>query len=210
MKNSLLLIFALLISACTKTEVELPTVGSLEGGSWYVDCYQNTGGSFETRTASFEGGSYEHVLSLYNSDWSCSQKALELRETGTYVIGGPAATGSSMYKLDNTITTLTIKPLTTIAVNNYNTSAMCGLTNWALNVAQDVTGLNCGAGTLPAAGTAYYDIYIIFPVDLPPTPGFPGSGTTAGTLNFGYTNSTNDGTTPAKRPNSVTSPDYHR
>lgn len=206
MKDLSLLLLAVMLSGCM-SEVDLPSSSDLEGGNWYADC-EYDGTSYQTRTTSFVAGSYTHVTTHY-SDSSCLQKALDLGETGTYTIGGQVP-NASRYELDRTLTSLTITPQNSTAVTNYNTSSLCGFSDWAIGVTKNVTGLNCGGDYLPAAGLKYYDVFIIWPYSVPATPGYPGTGITAGTLNFGYTDSTNDGSTPAKRPTSLTSPDYHR
>ena len=47
------------------------------------------------------------------------------------------------------------------AVSWYNNNSYCGETDWALNIANDTTGLTCGGSTRWTANTTIYGLYLL-------------------------------------------------
>lgn len=187
MRTLFFLFFVVSISACTKSEVELPSGGSLEGGTWSTGCLA-AGSASQIRTSSFSSGTYNHSINLY-SGTTCSIAAAVLSEDGSYTVSGS--------NLDKTLSQLTITLQSASAVTDYNTASMCGFNDWAIGVTKDVTGLSCAGEAIPSAGQVYYDLYDIENMDIPEL------GTQIGDLKFGYFDAAHDGTTPEKRPTSM-------
>ncbi len=200
MKYKLVLILSLALCGCSK-ETSDDGVPSLEGGTWKTSCLSSSG-AYQIKSTAFGSGSYTHTMSIYTNS-TCTGKAVDLTEKGTYIIGGVAQAGSSSKELDRTLVDMTMTPLTTLAANNYNSMSFCGFTNWTAGVTKSLLGLTCSSSSMPNAGAVYYDVYSIGSVDIPGV-------VQKGILNFGFADSTYDGSAPSKRPVFMTSPDYKK
>jgi len=197
MKKYILIIVAPFLFACTKKEVtEISSEsGSLEGGSWVTGCvYSNS--LYEIRSVTFSGGQFTQSLTLY-SDSNCSVAQTKVDITGTYVLSGKLSDNSDTQKIDETLATSQITPLSSSVASAYNSAALCGDSNWAVGVAKDVAGKTCSSSTMPAVGAVSYDIYYIWPYSM------PSMGVQQGMLNFGYDDGSHDGSSPAQRPDSL-------
>jgi hypothetical protein len=204
-KKIFLVIVAISCSlGCEPMKEEEP---SLEGGTLKTTCFnKNNSTTYTMATASFSNGNYLHIYKLY-SDSSCTLKYLELTENGSYEIINETSTKfDALGDLDLTLGQLKVTPASSTVVTQYNQLSLCGFTDWALNVAKEVTGLTCGSDQMTSSGTKYYDIFRITKIPLE----LPGSTTKKDDINFGAPDSSNDGSTAEKRPKATQSPAYRR
>jgi hypothetical protein len=197
MKTYFLILAIPLLFACEKKKELSSETPSLEGGTWVSGCgYDGSSSSYQVRSAGFTGGQFAQGMTIY-SGAGCASGLIKMDFTGSYVLGGSLYSGSSMQKLDLTLATLTLTVLNASVVSSYNTSSMCGFSNWALGVGKNVTGLTCNSSPMPSAGEVTYDIYNFEDVSI------PSMGIVEGTLNFGYNDASHDGTSDATRPDSL-------
>lgn len=213
MRKLVVIILSMLVISCAKEEVK-PSVDdlfgpeiSLEGGTWKTGCVIKSSIA-QNLTASYNSSIYQHSGKIY-SDIGCQTESLEIVEAGSYTIQGKSP-GTSMIMLDRVISSMTLKPLSASIANTYNTNNHCGYSDWSVGVAKNVLGRTCSGVLIPSPGAVYYDLYSIARFDTSAIPGFPGTGSHRGDLNFGYTDSGKDGSTEDKRPTSVTSPAFRR
>ncbi|MNJ94659.1 hypothetical protein D3C87_123610 [compost metagenome] len=190
------------LGACAQEEADHSS-GNLEGVQWLAECFSNNG-VYQSRTITFNGGSYQAQSTIYVGGTTCGTPGVHLVEKGTYVLGDVISSTSSIRKLNKTYADLSLTPLTQTAANSYNSSSHCGLSNWVMNVPQRILGLNCTGTQMPTIGMTYYDVFLIWTVDI------PGAGIEKGELNFGLFDNVKTGVSEATRPTSVTSPDYKR
>ncbi|MEK2690239.1 hypothetical protein [Bdellovibrio sp. GT3] len=192
MKTTIFLLStSLLLMGCMKEEL-LPS-SALEGGTWKTGCsYSGSNSTYQINTASFSGGNFTQSMTVYGSS-SCASSLIKIDNTGTYLVGDKLATSDSI-ELDMTLGSMNLTPLDATLVTNYNAATYCGYSDWSLGVAKSVAGRTCDTSTMAPVGTVQYDIYYIAPYSIPQL------NVVQGTLNFGYFDSTHDGTTPAKRP----------
>ncbi|CAE79148.1 hypothetical protein AB1A81_05685 [Bdellovibrio bacteriovorus] len=197
-------IFAVLFAVGCSKLGEDPSLSeeSLEGGQWIAFCFGGNSG-WETRKARYDGTNYVESVEV-SADSYCNQPAYSIEEQGTYLVGDKLS-GGLMRKLDRTLTSIKITPLSGLGVSNLNSGSVCGFTDWTINVAREVTGLYCN-GSVPPANTTYYDLYLIFPLSIDD----PEDPIAKGDLNFGFRWGGNDGSTEETRPDSVTAPNFKR
>lgn len=194
MKNMILFTCVFSLFGCTKEEL-LPS-SSLEGGTWKTACQSISSGGYQINTASFSGGQFVQGSSIYATS-SCASAAAKMEIKGTYVIGDKISPTSNSVMIDETLSSFKMTLYDSSAVSSYNSATYCGYSDWAVGVAKDIAGRNCGGSTAPTVGEVNYDIYIVWPYSI------PSMGIVQGALNFGYNDTTYDGSTPAKRPTST-------
>lgn len=202
MKKTILIIVAMMLAACAK---EGDSASESLEGSWETECAKGSSTSV-IFSLSFNGGSYGGIGRIYEG-LTCSTPSFELSIAGSYSVGGLVKDDPQAYALDLTYGATMVKPVLQSTVDSFNTTSYCGFTDWALNVAKDISGVTCSGTQTPAVGTKYYDIFAIYNYSTSI------NGTMIhdiGDLNFGYQDSTYDGSTPDKRPIYLTSPNYKR
>jgi hypothetical protein len=155
-------------------------------GTWVQACTQMGTATFTIAS----GMMTSHVASF--TDAACATESLDIDLTSTYALPGPATAPAGAKKIDVTTESITFTPKAAATVAQLNAGMVCGFTDWALGTAKDVTGKNCPPlGMLPTQGTVAYNIYF---VDKTATPE---------TLQLGMLTMTEDGTTDAKRPTTL-------
>lgn len=179
---TILAISVVLTNCQKKAEINSPSE-SIEGSTWSTSCTSAGQGYYDTRSANFTNGQFTMSQSGF-SDASCASGYLKMDVTGTYVFSGVIDDKKNYVGVDETLASITVTPLSATIVSYYNTNSYCGFTNWTLNVAKNITGLNCGGDQISAAGTVGYDIYYA----------------SNGILNFGLYDSTHNGTSTVTRP----------
>lgn len=171
-----------LITSCAKNEEVSSSMSlPLTGGIWLSNCnYDST-----AKGVRFDGTNFNDAV-IYFTDSSCSAISYITERIGTYSITTDDSSQPQLWlhgNYDKTVSDYAITPATSAAAVSMNSTSKCGFTDWASGTLKVVTGQNCGSGIL-SAGVSEYDIYHY----------------QTGELEFGYFNSTNDGSTPEKRP----------
>ena len=184
---------------CKKTEEEevaASTTTELEG-TWSTGCTVDPDATSDPilDIHSFSGTSINYFETRYDRNVAnCGTPDMTINLNGTFEIGATITTTDvpplSAKKINITYGTTTLTAQSTGAVDNFNSGILCGISNWVLDVTQDVTGKTCDFGGGHAvdftAGTVTYSIF-----DL--------SGDT-------YTYQYNDSTSDIARPTQFTAP----
>ena len=160
---------------------------SLLDGTWVSNCLQIDTSLWRKGTTVASGNVTTGEVTYYTAP-GCLSAVTSFRETYTYTIGAPVAGLSKTYNIDETTTKVEIAFFgTDVSIENKN--AAFGKTTWAAGVYQDVTGLAWTEASLPQdfSGHVYYSIVKV-------------DGDTA---QSGDSSSVNDGSTPDKRPTTL-------
>ena len=148
-------------------EEETTTVatGSLSdvAGTWASSCVQSDGSSsYETRTVIFSGTDFTYQLRSF-TDSSCTDPRFLVQSMYNNTSAGAQTTlddGTSGYGLSSTVNAVSLTVQSNSLISTFNSSGVCGKSDWTLNVAGDVTGVaNCLGSDQPTQGTAYGDKY---------------------------------------------------
>ena len=104
----------------------------------------------------------------YFSDSSCSSESYtvtytysDFTEGADMVFSSYGASGGSGKQFTMTHDSVTETPQTSGEVSWYNNNSYCGETDWALNIANDTTGLTCGGSTRWTVNTTIYGLYLL-------------------------------------------------
>lgn len=195
-KASLLTASVLLLTACGtdySTSYEsgfgVPDIN----GHWVSACHVNSesAGYVSGYFNAISGNMHTELLST-TADGTCKTADLRTTVDSTYKIGEALSTPAESNAFDSTIISIKVTPLSTTMTASLNTNAYCGLTNWQLGVPQEVGNRSCN-GNAPSAGRTSYGA-------------IKQSGKI---LLFGQKTSTNDGSSPAKRPISLNLNDFY-
>lgn len=130
-------------------------------------------------TLAYSGGVQTGATTVF-MDATCMSAGYSYTIAGPYQVGGPADSPSGANKLNVTLQSMTLVPLSAAGVTALNTNSFCGLTNWTLNTPQNISGRNCGGRTYTAGQTVHTifslsgDTLLMGQVALP---GNPGDGT---------------------------------
>ena len=125
-------------------------------GVWQSDCAPVTRHSFKT-TVTLSEGRAVLVTQLF-ADQGCATNSISLTLDGDYSTGADFGEG---YEVNLTPATVKMTLRLPEVVDYYNAHSGCGLTNWAIDVAQDVSGRFCNPNQMPLVGQITYDIYNI-------------------------------------------------
>jgi len=163
-------------------------IGNLESANWSTSCLSRSSGGYIKSTAQMVSGTFT-IAYYYYSDSSCASLSVIATETGTYTATDMNTDGDGT--LDKTLGNLLVTPKSTSTVNSYNSSTVCGYSDWALDTTKSVLGRTCGTSTYPLAGAMQYDIYRIIQLSEDPF--------SAGDLKFGAPTSGHDGSSSSQR-----------
>ena len=123
--------------------------------------------------------------SMLYSDDSCQNEVGEATYSGTATIGAPSAVdSSSILDLNYTAVSITITNPDTVKLLNSPLTPGCGINDWAINTARDVTAAAGGANCPIAKPAQVFDIV----------------KTDGQTLHFGMADAAHDKSTQATRP----------
>ncbi len=84
------------------------------------------------------GAAVERKTTLFKED-NCQTPIVSIVEYGSYKIGAQTPAGSRTYELDMRFDSVTITPVNQDGVNALNTVNACGVNDWAIGQARDVT-----------------------------------------------------------------------
>jgi hypothetical protein len=182
MRHLLFILSILVTVGCSKNEGEV-SLSSLEGAVWGNSCAPDMSTGSYDLLLQFSAGTYL-VYNRFYSDSGCASLSHRATLNGTYSMSGQ--------NIDLTTTTSSMTMLTAAQVTIANNTAYCGFTNWVINVAKDVTGLDCGDWSFNPAGMTFYDIWKV-----------EGNFFYMGASDYTY-----DGLTPATRPITFSSSPY--
>ena len=100
----------------------------------------------------------------YHTDSSCANDNDSYAGSSTSVSVGRSITyssGGTGHEFTYVRSTNIYTPQTSAVTSNRNTNSFCGLTNWELNVGQDIAGKTCDGNTYASSGTTIYCQYLL-------------------------------------------------
>jgi len=141
LKNSLLLSFTLLAASPLAADIR---------GLYGSDCLAMEGLSAK-KDFLFKDQSMETVQTVY-ADLECGVPVYDFSFLGDYIHDADRQT------LDHSYSSITLRALDERVTAAFNEVSLCGISDWVLNEAREVAGLECGGQHIPQAGTKVYDI----------------------------------------------------
>jgi hypothetical protein len=146
--KKILLVLLLNLSAFAKADLS---------GNWISECNFYNNHSFKSKVV-FKDAK-EIVEFKFFEDAKCQEHSLTIVYEANYITGARFGDGkkfnSTLVKVQMTVHL----PLALEQFNKPNSEDGCGIRNWKLNVAQDVSGKICGPFKMPVIGKTVYDIY---------------------------------------------------
>ena len=168
MKNLYIILISILsftIVSCSEEEETSSSSAEIEG-TWKTPCYE-TGNYYATDTFTLSGTSAVLYYKYY-SDSSCSSDNYTVTynfsnysEGSDMVFSSYGTSGGSGKQFTMTHNSTTEKPQNSAEVSWYNNNSYCGETDWALDTANDTTGLTCGGSTRWSADATIYGLYLL-------------------------------------------------
>ena len=130
-------------------------------GVWKSSCYSLGGGNYSILRIEIQNAVFLTTNTHFSSaDCAATSQTTEVvYNTTIRKIGEVVETLEGAGKIDIELVSVTEKPLSPDLVAKYNSTNECGVSNWKLNEATNLTGRKCGTGTLDPKGTLYFDIY---------------------------------------------------
>ncbi len=126
-------------------------------GTWGSECNIFGKHSFKARVV-FENSS-EHLDFKLFEDTGCKTHSLSVAYEANYITGAKFGDGKKFNSTPSKVQ-MTVHLKTVLEQFNSSTGDDgCGLNNWKLNVAQDVSGKFCHPFKMPTIGKTVYDIY---------------------------------------------------
>ena len=160
----LIIFFSFAIYSCAKksdTSSTTTTTTELEG-TWVTSCHDG-GDNYVIKTFTATGTDTVRKWD-YHSDSSCANDNVSWVSSATSLSIGSAltyASGGTGHEFTYVRSTNIYTPQTSAVTSNRNTNSFCGLTNWELNVGQDVAGKTCGDSSYVSSGTTLYCQYLL-------------------------------------------------
>ena len=135
MRTTFVAFVALFLAACGRV--------ADTDGTWSQVCIVYNGTQGSQNTIAMSGGNYTLTNKNALTDQTCTQVSFTVTIKGIYSLGDSIPNPSGAKKVNFTLNSFAITPNDSTTVAGFNSTARCGLTNWALNVSQDVTGKTC-------------------------------------------------------------------
>ena len=164
MKNILLIIILTLIlfSCGEKEESDDSATTELEG-TWATDCYQYSNSQYNKKTVVVSGKNY-----TYTSEYYSSSKCTTVEDKWVYTLTSLAigaemtfSSGGAGHRFTTYHNSTKLEWQNAGSVSWANTNSYCGISNWVINVAQDVSGKTCGSSTEWSSGITLYGLYLL-------------------------------------------------
>ncbi len=147
-------------------------------GLYGTNCLEGHGVS-AIKDLLFREQTMETVQTIY-SDAHCEVPAYDFSFSGPYDLD------TLSRFLNYAYTSIKLGALSEETVAKFNQEALCGITDWQINQAREVSGLNCGGQIIPEKGTRAFDIIR--------------ERATDDSVQLGLIGETTDGLSPEKRP----------
>ena len=161
-----IIILSFLLLGCKKDDDSSTTTTTELEGTWKTACH-SSGDYYYIRTVAVTGTTFVEK-NEYHSDSSCANDNATFEVNfGSLTIGDVktfdsyGSSGGSGAEFTMTLSTNTLTPLNSTEVSWANTNSYCGISNWVINVAQDVSGKTCGSSTEWSSGITLYGLYIL-------------------------------------------------
>ena len=164
MKNFLLIIIlSLILFSCGEKEESDDSATTELEGTWVTDCYQYSNSQYNKKTLVVSGKNYTYTSEYYSSSkcatvedkWVYTLTSLAIGDAMTFSSGGSGHRFTSYHNSTK------LEWQNAGSVSWANTNSYCGISNWVINVAQDVSGKTCGSSTEWSSGITLYGLYIL-------------------------------------------------
>ena len=160
----LILFLSFTIYSCAKKSDSSSSSSStteLEG-TWVTSCHAD-GGKYVIKTLTATGTDMVRKWD-YHTDSSCANDNESYVGSATSLSIGSGVTydaGETGHRFTSVRSTNIYTPQNSTATSNQNTNSFCGLSNWELDVGQDVAGKTCDGNTYASSGTTLYCQYLL-------------------------------------------------
>ena len=164
MKNFLLIIIlSLILFSCGEKEESDDSATTELEGTWVTDCYQYSNSQYNKKTIVVSGKNYTYTSEYYSSSkcatvedkWVYTLTSLAIGDAMTFSSGGSGHRFTSYHNSTK------LEWQNAGSVSWANTNSYCGISNWVINVAQDVSGKTCGSSTEWSSGITLYGLYLL-------------------------------------------------
>ena len=168
MKNFLLIIIlSLILFSCGEKEESDDSATTELEGTWATDCYQYSNSQYNKKTLVVSGKNYTYTSVYYSSSkcatvedkWVSTLTSLAIGDAMTFDSYGASGGSGHQFKVNHDNSTLEWQIAG--SVSWANTNSYCGISNWVINVAQDVSGKTCGSSTEWSSGITLYGLYLL-------------------------------------------------
>ena len=161
-----IIILSLVLFSCAKEESDDSATTELEG-TWVTDCYQYSNSQYNKKTIVVSGKNFTYTSEYYSSSkcatvedkWVSTLTSLAIGTAMTSVSYGSSGGYGHEFTAYHNSTKLEWQNAG--SVSWANTNSYCGISNWVINVAQDVSGKTCGSSTEWSSGITIYGLYIL-------------------------------------------------
>ena len=164
MKNFLLIIIlSLILFGCGENEESDDSATTELEGTWETDCYQYSNSQYNKKTIVVSERNY-----TYTSEYYSSSKCATVEDKWVYTLTSLAigaemtfSSGGSGHRFTTYHNSTKLEWQSASSVSWANTNSYCGISNWVINVAQDVSGKTCGSSTEWSSGITIYGLYLL-------------------------------------------------
>lgn len=144
-------VFAVMVAVFGWQAYSIP---SLEG-TWITPCDTD---QQSQQVLTFHGNALSTQV-RQAADASCATVRQIITAEGTFSIGLQSSVVAEAFDSEFTVSRILLTVLDSEEIPSINHASACGYNDWAVGVAKDVTGKDCGGGALmPKAGEQRYDI----------------------------------------------------
>ena len=162
----LIIILSFVLFSCSKEESDDSATTELEG-TWETDCYQYSNSQYNKKTIVVSGKNYTYTSVYYSSSkcatvedkWVSTLTSLAIGDAMFFSTYGSSGGYGHQFTAYHNSTKLEWQSAG--SVSWANTNSYCGLSNWVINVAQDVSGKTCGSSTEWSSGITLYGLYLL-------------------------------------------------
>ena len=162
-----IIILSLVLFSCAKEESDDSATTTELEGTWVTSCNVYSDSLYRKLTTIVSGTNFT-VNYEYFSDSSCTTAASKWVDTQTSLSIGDAmvfstygASGGYGHQFTAYHNSTKLEWQNAGSVSWANTNSYCGLSNWVINVAQDVSGKTCGSSTEWSSGITLYGLYLL-------------------------------------------------
>ena len=179
-----IIILSFVLFSCTIEEESDDSATTELEGTWETDCYQYSNSQYNKKTIVVSGKNYTYTSEYYSSS-KCATVEDKWVSTLTSLAIGDAMTfssGGSGHQFTTYHNSTKLEWGNAGSVSWANTNSYCGISNWVINVAQDVSGKTCGSSTEWSSGITLYGLYLLDGTKLLPSQSsssYPSSVSTA-------------------------------
>ena len=164
MKNFLIIIIlSLILFSCGEKEESDDSATTELEGTWETACYQYSNSQYNKKTIVVSGKNF-----TYTSEYYSSSKCATVEDKWVYTLTSLAigaemtfSSGGSGHRFTTYHNSTKLEWQSASSVSWANNNSYCGISNWVINVAQDVSGKTCGSSTEWSSGITLYGLYLL-------------------------------------------------